>query len=53
MDEVGDVLEHLGHGRRRENRGDELLEAYPRFGAIIDERVIALRGAGGFAFPWQ
>ena len=29
VDEVDDVLEHLGQGRRRENRGDELLEAYP------------------------
>lgn len=29
VDEVGDVLEHLTQGRRRENRGDELLEAYP------------------------
>lgn len=29
VDQVGDVLEHLPSGRRRENRGDELLEAYP------------------------
>lgn len=28
-DEIGDVLEHLAQGRRRENRSDELLEAYP------------------------
>ena len=29
IDEVGDVLELLPQGRRRENQGDELLEAFP------------------------
>ena len=29
VDEVGDVLEYFPQGRRRENQGDELLEAYP------------------------
>lgn len=46
VDEVGDVLEHLPTGRRRENRSDELLEAYPDSEPSL-LRIISLFAAQG------
>ena len=46
VDEVGDALELLPVGRRRENRGDELLEAYPDSEPSL-VRVLSLFAAQG------